>query len=308
MLSALFSIDHWLFGWRFYWTCSGRVSDSLIHWFMIHWPIIDSLLLYHRRTESGSLADWFGLLCLASLNYCRCLIVSLMSCFLGALKYWAMLCWIHWPYHWFGALRIWFADPSLHRFWSIACAVGLIVLWFIDPRIRTHWFDASPPIDQRARATEPLGHWATKPPGHRAPATKGLKFVGESDGIWALRRLLYQIRSPSWWSHCWGKSRWFIGSWFWFLNSWMCCVIGASACIHCFICNWHIDPLMWCCTLTCWSFCNHCSMNSKFEWLIFPSFEVIDASMHWAIDSLHRFMDQLFRVSIADLLLRILAS
>ena len=168
MLSALFSIDHWLFGWRFYWTCSGRVSDSLIHWFMIHWPIIDSLLLYHRRTESGSLADWFGLLCLASLNYCRCLIVSLMSCFLGALKYWAMLCWIHWSYHWFGALRIWFADPSLHRFWSIACAVGLIVLWFIDPRIRTHWFDASPPIDQRARATEPLGHWATRPPGHRA--------------------------------------------------------------------------------------------------------------------------------------------
>ena len=158
------------------------------------------------------------------------------------------------------------------------------------------------------RAIGPLGHQATGPPGHRAPATKGLKFVGESDGIWALRRLLYQIRSPSWWSHCWGKSRWFIGSWFWFLNSWMCCVIGASACIHCFICNWHIDPLMWCCTLTCWSFCNHCSMNSKFEWLIFPSFEVIDASMHWAIDSLHRFMEQLLCVSIVDLLPRVLAS
>ena len=171
--------------------------DSLIHWFMIHWPIIDSLLLHHRRTESGSLADWFGLLCLASLNYCRCLIVSLMSCFPDALKYWALLRWIHWSCHWFGALRIWFADLLMHRFWFIDCAVGLIVLWLIDPRIRTHWFDASPPVDQRARATEPLGHWATRPPGHRAPATQGLKFVGESDGIWALRRLLYQIRAPS---------------------------------------------------------------------------------------------------------------
>ena len=148
--------------------------DSLIHWFMSHWPIIDSLLMYHRRTESGSLADWFGLLCLASLNYCRCLIVSLMSCFLGALKYWAMLCWIHWSYHWFGALRIWFADPSLHRFWSIACAVGLIVLWFIDPRIRTHWFVASPPIGQRPRATEPPGHQATGPPGHQPPKVSNL--------------------------------------------------------------------------------------------------------------------------------------
>ena len=49
-------------------------------------------------------------------------------------------------------------------------------------------------------------------------------------------------------------------------------------------------------------------MNSKFEWLLFPNFEVIDASMYGAIDSLHRFMDQVLRVSIADLLLRILAS
>ena len=84
------------------------------------------------------------------------------------------------------------------------------------------------------------------------------------------------------------QNRWFIGSWFCFLNSWMCCFIGASAYILCFMWNWHIDPLMCCCTLTCWSICNHCAINSKFEWLPFPSFEVIHASMHWVVDSLHR--------------------
>ena len=37
------------------------------------------------------------------------------------------------------------------------------------------------------------------------PQTKSFKFVGDSAPIRALRRLPYQIRTPSWRSHCWGK-------------------------------------------------------------------------------------------------------
>ena len=134
---------------------------------------------------------------------------------------------------WFGASFFHRFDPVIHRFSFIEHSFGFMfafVNWFIgspatchgisnesmfhcstdsDSLIRCCTIDR--PMAMGHRATGPPGHQATRPQGHQPPATghqpsatKSFKFVGESAGIRALRRLPCQIRTPSWLSHCWG--------------------------------------------------------------------------------------------------------